>query len=49
MEEGFQKAQTDNLPQVTEEMIMDFFRTNQDFISPEIKGIKAQRYKFVYL
>ena len=43
MEEGFQKAQIDNLKKISEYMIMTFFTANQHFFSVEIKGAKAER------
>lgn len=43
VDQGFTKAQTDNLPSVSEEMIIDFFKENLDFLSAEIKGIKAEK------
>ncbi len=43
VENGFRKAQTDNLPKVSEDMIIEFFKENVDFLSTEIKGVKAER------
>ncbi|XP_054723041.1 uncharacterized protein LOC129232983, partial [Uloborus diversus] len=43
VEQGFTKAQSDNLPIISEDMIVDFFKENLDFLSAEIKGVKAEK------
>jgi len=36
------KADYSNLPEVNVIMVMDYFNTNRDFISAEMRGIKMQ-------
>lgn len=40
---GFVKAQSDNLPKIDVFMMSSFFANNTDFMSTEIKGVKATR------
>jgi hypothetical protein len=43
MESGFNKGQSDNLPKVTPMMVYVFYSTNPNFLSTEMRGIKALR------
>lgn len=45
-ESGFVKAQSDNLPKIDAFMMTDYFASNPDFTSTEVKGVKAARYSF---
>ncbi|XP_072943451.1 uncharacterized protein [Epargyreus clarus] len=40
---GFVKAQSDNLPKIDAFMMTAYFASNPDFMSAEIKGVKAAR------
>lgn len=43
-EQGYFKAQSDNLPKVDSIMIAEFFSRNVLFSSAEIRGVKANSY-----
>lgn len=43
MDEGFQKGDTHNLPNVDVIMVSDFLATNTDFNQPQSSGVKASR------
>ncbi len=43
-EQGYLKAQSDNLPKVDSIMIAEFFSKSVLFSSAEIRGLKAKRY-----
>lgn len=43
MESDYEKADSNNLPMVSMEMIHDFYINNMYFIAPEIKGVKVNR------
>lgn len=45
-ESGFLKAQSDNLPRIDAFMMTSYFASNSDFMSAEIKGVKAERYLY---
>lgn len=40
---GFVKAQSDNLPKIDAFMMTTYFASNPDFTSAEVKGVKAAR------
>ncbi|KAJ8710275.1 hypothetical protein PYW07_009641 [Mythimna separata] len=40
---GFVKAQSDNLPKIDAFMMTTYFALNPDFTSAEVKGVKAAR------
>ncbi|CAG9772236.1 unnamed protein product [Ceutorhynchus assimilis] len=42
-EPGFEKASSDNLPMVDAEMVNDFFVSNSNFFSAEVKNVKTTR------
>lgn len=37
------KADSSNMPEVDVIMVMDYFNTNRDFISAELRGVKMQQ------
>lgn len=47
IDEGFEKAGSDNLPMVDSEMVNDFFTNNVNFVSAEVRNVKTQRLVYV--
>lgn len=45
----FLKGQSDNLPKIDAITMFSFLGRNNDFTGAEIRGVKAQRYVFVYV
>lgn len=43
MEQGYVKAQSDNLPMVDGEMIHNFYMDHADFFKSEVRNIKTAR------
>lgn len=44
MDDGFVKAYSDNLPEVTFEMVCAFTSSHKDYINVEVKHGKTKRY-----
>nr|CAI5838880.1 unnamed protein product [Callosobruchus analis] len=42
IESGYKKASSDNLPCVDSAMIQDFFASNSDFVSAEVRHVKTK-------
>lgn len=42
-ERGYLKADSSNLPMVDLIMVMDYFNTNHQFVSAEMRGVNMQR------
>lgn len=43
MESGFEKANSNNLPCVDYDMILDFYSSNRNYVSAETRGQKNIR------
>ena len=43
MDEGFEKGQSDNLPNIDGLMVAHYLSTNSDFVAAEMRGKKMQR------
>nr|CAI5829260.1 unnamed protein product [Callosobruchus analis] len=43
IESGYKKASSDNLPCVDSAMIQDFFASNSDFVSAEVRHVKTKK------
>lgn len=42
-ERGFVKADSSNLPEVDLLMVMEYFNSNHEYLSAEMRGTKMQR------
>lgn len=41
---GFEKANSNNLPEVDSEMVQDYFANNTQYVSAEVRHGKTKRY-----
>ena len=49
LENGFQKATSQNLPSIEPSSVAHFFQNSSDFVSAEFRGRKMERYVSIYI